>query len=111
MQDTDIAWVAGLLEGEGCFSIYERKNRPNTTDCAIHCEMTDEDVIRKLHNIVGVGNISYRPARRNRQPTWILSVYKKHDIFKILISIMPYMSKRRLAKASEIFSIIEDKVI
>ncbi len=58
--DAVYAWAAGILEGEGCFSIHRRKDRSNTLNTAIHCEMTDEDIIRRLHAVFKVGTVNAR---------------------------------------------------
>lgn len=112
--DVDYKWAAGILEGEGCFSIFTRRGSNNKV-CAIHCEMTDEDVIQKLQNVLDCGNISYRENNRGdgrtRKPSWILSIQRQKDMFDTLIRVMPYLHSRRLTKASEMFSILEEKII
>jgi len=48
LSDVDCAWVAGLLEGEGCFHISKPgPNRP-TGQLLIKCAMTDQDTVQKL---------------------------------------------------------------
>ncbi len=103
MTETEISWVAGLLEGEGCFSRHIRKSNGHVC-YAIHCEMSDEDVIQKLHNITKLGsvvkrlNIAGRSDKRVRKPTWIWSVQNKEGIRTILLAIVPYMCGRRVNK-------------
>jgi len=103
MTENETHWVAGILEGEGCFSRHVRSS--NGSVCyAIHCEMTDEDVIQKLHSITQVGtlvkrqNISGRRDPRVRKPSWIWSVQNKAGIIKILSAISPLMCGRRNEK-------------
>ena len=50
MTDLEIAWIAGILEGEGCFTCDTK-----TTRLRVQCVMTDKDIIDRLHNIVGKG--------------------------------------------------------
>lgn len=108
----NIIWAAGLLEGEGCFSKHVRKSN-NKVEYAIHCEMTDEDVINKLHSIFNVGtvvqrlNISGRTDKRTRKQSWIWSVQNKAGILHVLKSIQPYMFQRRLIKINEIIKDLE----
>ena len=108
------AWAAGILEGEGCFSIHKRKNRPTPTS-AIHCEMTDEDVIRRLHSVFDVGtvvvreNTTGRKDGRIRKVSYIWSVQNKKGIVEVLLRVMPYLGERRLAKAKEMFAQIEER--
>ena len=105
----NLAWAAGIIEGEGCFSHYQRSNRPST-GAAIHCEMTDEDTIRTLHKVLGVGKVSRRPARARRKPTWILSIQKNGEIFDTLLRLSPYLMSRRKLQAAKLFKSLEPKV-
>ena len=114
-EDCLIAWAAGILEGEGCFSVHQRKRgrREGSKEVAIHCEMTDEDTILKLQNVLGVGSVCYRENKRKdgaiRKPSWILSIQKNSDIFSTIQKITPYMSNRRLGKMKEITDLLIDK--
>lgn len=89
--------------------MHKRKGK-DYYSCAIHCEMTDEDTIKKLHNVLGVGRISMRPIRGIRKPTWILSIQKQQEIFDTLIRIRPYLLQRRAIAAEEMFNYLEDKI-
>lgn len=104
----NLSWAVGLLEGEGCFSFFKRPNR-NNYQCAIICEMTDEDTIKTLQKVLGVGNITTRiPKKVNRKQSWILSIQRQEDIFNTLIKIMPYLHKRRLEQAKKMYNYLED---
>ena len=114
--DCEKTWMAGLLEGEGCFSIFARKTaKHDHKTLAIHCEMTDKDTIEKLHNIAGVGtvnkraNVSGRQDRRERKPTWIWSVQNHEGIYKVCKAIYPYMGQRRKEKIKELMEYVESK--
>lgn len=109
---SSIAWAAGILEGEGCFSYHKKANRPNTYLCSIHCEMTDEDVLESLHNIFGVGKF-YKINQRigNRKQSWRWVVYRQEDVFNILIKILPYMHSRRRQKIETLFGFLEEKIL
>lgn len=112
-KETQYAWAAGILEGEGCFSIFKRKDRRSTNTVAIHCEMTDEDTINTLFAVFKVGtvkvrlNTSGRIDTRKRKPTYIWSVQNKLGILEVLLRVMPYLHSRRLEKASELLAHIE----
>lgn len=49
-----IAWASGVLEGEGCFSLHYRTRASGSIHptFAIHCEMTDADVIERLQEVL-----------------------------------------------------------
>lgn len=103
-----IAWAAGILEGEGCFSMFKRKGK-DYHQCSIFCEMTDEDTVRKLQKVLNVGGVSYRAPRRNRKETWIFSTQKQADVFDTLIKVMPYLGERRLDKTKQMFDYLENR--
>lgn len=107
-------WAAGILEGEGCFSLNKRKSRPNTYTSAIHCEMTDEDVIKSLYETFKVGN--YYPIKKRsdgqiRKPSWRWTVYKQEDVFGVLMKISPYMHSRRKEKISDLIKHLEGRIL
>lgn len=104
---TEIAYAAGLLEGEGCFSIHSRSSRPNTISCSILCEMTDEEPITALKDIFNVGQVYHRENIRSdgkvRKPSWIWAVQKRADVLLVLDYIYPMLiSKRRITKVIEL---------
>ena len=94
-----IEWAAGLYEGEGFLSRY----RVNCWKLGI--KMTDYDVIKAVHETMGVGNVSgpqHSPsAAPHHKPWYNWSVYKKDAIFKVICDFYPYMCERRRAKFDE----------
>ena len=60
----DIYWLAGLLEGEGCFTTVpvEGKRYPR-----IDLRMTDYDVVSKARNILGSTKVSGNSTNRNKE--------------------------------------------
>lgn len=80
MNELEKYWVAGLLEGEGCFGVYNIKRESGTTRQVykIQILMTDEDVIRKLHSIIG-GTICVqgKHTMRSEKHTMLAIVYTK----------------------------------
>jgi hypothetical protein len=105
MISNSVAWAAGVLEGEGCFSKHVRKSN-GKTEVAIHCEMTDQDIIERLKNVFNVGTICYRSNknRGNRKPTWIWSVQSKKEIKLVLDLIYDLLGERRKNKAKELLN-------
>ena len=98
MKQLDIIWVAGYLEGEGCFSYgCSPTIRVGSTDC---------DVIEKLSRILGSKiNGPYGPYGKNNKPqykpfylTW-LNGFRATEWMKL---IRPFMGERRCRKIDEI---------
>src|SRR6267142_1577633 len=106
-----IAWAAGLFEGEGSIVIrpYSRKQvkffRCNGWTRMLRVAMTDEDVVKKFRDVVGVGKI--HPVARKKphykdQYVWVCSDWP--NIKRILNLFLPFLCARRTAKAFEMLS-------
>lgn len=102
MKEHELHWVAGLLEGEGCFT---RKSNGTDKNILISCHMTDEDVLLRLQSIIG-GRINgpYSNGGTKKKPRkprwgWFISGKAAYDMMKIL---RPLMGTRRQFRIDEI---------
>lgn len=89
MQFRYIQWAAGLLEGEGSFM----SSKPGTARISV--EMTDHDVILRLSEVTGVGNISGPYFKDGGKDSWIWSVSKSRDAAALAMLMYPLMGERR----------------
>ncbi len=93
-----IAWLAGLLEGEGSFN----KGIPSRPiQAAITLEMTDEDVIKKVAKLWDVKYCKPRVRNIKWKQTYKLHV-RGTRAMKWINEIYPYMGIRRQKKLDEI---------
>ena len=72
MRDTDIAYIAGLFDGEGSIDFTKRKEkkRSGTYDCrriSMEISMTDESVLRWVTEVLGVGTLTKKPRKGLRK--------------------------------------------
>tara|TARA_Y100000593_G_scaffold82198_1_gene154249 strand:+ start:277 stop:693 length:417 start_codon:yes stop_codon:yes gene_type:complete len=72
MRDTDIAYIAGLFDGEGSIDFTKRKEkkRSGTYDCrriSMEISMTDESVLRWITEVLGVGTLTKKPRKGLRK--------------------------------------------
>ena len=72
MRDTDIAYLAGLFDGEGSIDFTKRKEkkRSGTYNCrrvSMEISMTDQSVIRWVHEVLGVGTVVKKPRKGLRK--------------------------------------------
>jgi hypothetical protein len=63
--DSEIAWAAGLFEGEGSCYGTVRSDRYNTRRIRMNLRMTDQDVVERFAKVVGVGSV-YGPIQHVR---------------------------------------------
>jgi len=112
MTEAETAWLAGLLEGEGCFSVYDKGRRKPSIVVGL-C-MTDKDVVLRACDLMGlnrskVGKRSPAGRSRNQGPgrdvsRWSNSYeFKAHaaDAVRVMRAVRPYMGARRGAKIDE----------
>ena len=99
-----IEWAAGLFEGEGCITYCGKKPR-------IKMRLTDYDVLEAFANVFGtVDRIkSYDfPSRKSHwKKCWDWEIYRKADVRRILIAMLPYFGNRRAYKALNILDSLE----
>lgn len=96
MDIKDIYYVAGILEGEGCFSYY---NAPR-----IFLKMTDFDVVNKVKSIMNV-NVSIGSSIREigNKRVYVLAVNSYHAI-GWMMTLYPIMSARRKEQIKQVLS-------
>lgn len=107
----DYAWAAGIIEGEGTIVYTKIKDRADSFRSCIAVTMTDEDVITKIHSILGVGTVRGPYLKDNHKSRWTWAVQNQKGCFDTLLQIMPYLGKRRLEKAHQLFEYLEPKVV
>lgn len=85
----DIAWVAGIFEGEGWVSM-----KPGYNTCSLAVKMKDEDVVRRLLSVTGVGNVN----GPDKHAMWTWQVGYSRDLARLLLAIAPLLGTRRKAQ-------------
>jgi hypothetical protein len=96
MEERDIAWLAGLFEGEGCISFTSKRT------VQIRIVSTDKDVVESVDRLVPSPNgiRSYAP-KPNRKQQWVWVISKREVNQDFLNQILPYLHSRRRARALE----------
>lgn len=90
----DRIWLAGLLEGEGCFDLHRGKYP------RIRLAMTDRDVVGRAATLLGAKvRLSLRQAPN--AATWHAEVSGKKAA-RAMAEILPYMGARRSGKIATI---------
>ena len=92
----NIAWAAGLFEGEGALRT-----------CQLRLRMNDLDVVKRFQQIVGCGNITNPKIYGDRQQSYEWSIGNKLEVKKILEWFLPYFGDRRAYQALNILDDLE----
>jgi hypothetical protein len=113
MSRLELGWVAGLIEGEGCFFVTTRSaggygpySYARVTVC-----MTDRDVLERLQQVTGVGTLE--KVRERKDPAhkpisqWI--VCRHEEAIELMRLIYPLMGSRRQAKIREVLAHFETR--
>lgn len=99
--DVEAGWLAGLIEGEASISRHVDR-RTGYVSWELSVSSVDEDVIRRAHQIAGVGVVYFVPRQRAHwQDQWRWLVAKRDDIALTLATVLPLLGRRRSARAME----------
>lgn len=104
MTESETAWIAGLLEGEGSFIL-----RPGTSGrrsgLRVSLEMCDEDVVRRA---AALSPSKSRVRSRFRQEGWS-TTFQLHwggkEAETLMRAVLPYMGERRSTKIKECLNV------
>lgn len=102
MLETDKAWFAGIIDGEGCISLYKRASHFVPS---VKVANTNELLINKCKQVLDEAGIEYcirysdRGERKNAKPAWELMMESRPRVIATLELILPYLvSKQEQAK-------------
>lgn len=92
MDRVDAAWLAGLLDGEGCFD--SPRGNPR-----VRVKMSDFDVVLRAAELMGAS--TYTELIPNRKPLLVAQITGT-PAAKVMRQILPFLGARRTARATEI---------
>src|ERR1035437_189721 len=102
-RQTDIAWLAGILEGECCIRPRIEGNKKRSI--SIQLSMTDKDVVERAMSIFPGSDkteihVVDRPDRPQHQRAYVYCWYGEYAI-ALMKLVYPQMGERRRAKIEE----------
>ena len=111
VRESDISYLAGLFDGEG--SIYykqtkqKRHNRPgkpvhNIWVIRMEIAMTDESIIRWVHDFLGVGSCGPRKVKPGKKKQWRWRC-RHRDAYFVARLLWPYVHVK-LEKINQIIN-------
>ena len=116
MRESDIAYIAGLFDGEGCVSYkqYMRKRKGAkkaypTWQIRLEIAMTDQSVLRWVHDVLKVGRVNTRKVRPGRKKQWRWRCSHR-DAFYVSCLLWPYLHTK-LEKTNKIIDHYDGKLM
>lgn len=109
LTESQIAWCAGLFEGEGCISShkYGSKTYPRLT-----IRMSDGDVVKKVRRFMG--GLVYGPTipkyGLGKKPLFVWQLYDQGSVWPGLRLLYKHLGKRRKARAKDMLKILNKTV-
>lgn len=108
--EVEIAWAAGLFEGEGCFTGTTRRHwilnkafEAEYFQVQMSLSMTDEDIVRRFHSIVDCGGVIVRNFEGNLKRQWMWQGQAVADVERLYLQFKPWLGVRRLDRIEELF--------
>jgi len=107
-EKTKLAYVAGLIDGDGWINCKERKWGSKTVlSLGVAVNLTDKKAIEWLKETFKGGCVySYKPKRGKRNYQWQL--HRWIDVYLFLKAIVPYLVIKK-DRAKKIIKVIEEK--
>ena len=96
---TDIAWLAGLIEGEGSFGNHGTSDSPFITITS-----TDEDIVKRVAYLWNTRIYELKKRESNHKLQFTTRIFS-HDAIGWMLTIYSFMGIRRRYKILEVISI------
>ncbi len=108
-EQMDLAWAAGLFEGEGCILVENRAKYVGGKRVRLIIAMKDQDVLERFARIVGAEVKPWNVATRKPEHSMMyrVEIGKKADTYQILKMLRPFFGERRGEKADEAMEFLE----
>jgi hypothetical protein len=104
----DIVWLAGLLEGEGCFwsqapRVPVKRRADRYARVAVKLTMTDKDVVLRAASLVGLPQSRVWSYARGRiKPIWGFALNGKSAMMLAMV-LYPWLGQRRRQAVSQMW--------
>lgn len=98
MNDSDIAYLAGLFDGEGCLIVRPKsKLASGNYNISYHLEigMTDRRPIDWCKQVTGKGNVYYLPSKKSKWSDNYRWVVCSKQAASIVVLLLPFLKVKR----------------
>jgi hypothetical protein len=101
IKENNIAWAAGLFEGEGNISsqwLTDSRTGFKYLKIKISITSTDKDVVEKFCSVVNCSKVNgpFKKKNINHKDYYTWATCRRTEALRILSEFKPYLCKRRL---------------
>ena len=90
------AWVAGFIEGEGCFTPQQSTYKGKKTYAfRVSASQVEREPLERLQKMFGVGQIYEMPRDKPHSTCHVWMITKTGEAMTAIGMIWPYLSRRR----------------
>lgn len=108
LTDVESAWLAGLLEGEGCFRVAHDRRPGRRPQLTVALKMSDRDVVARAAEILPGTPRKVRTREDSKKnPKWSDTYecsWTGQAAEDLMVAVLPHMGTRRSAKIRECLS-------
>lgn len=105
---TDIAWLAGIIDGEGCITV-TRKYKSGFNVSRVSITNTDEGILCEIKRILEEWLVLYTVFPNNqkgKKPCYQIRLDRKMEAKFVLEKVMPYLRSVKRQKAAFFLSFV-----
>jgi hypothetical protein len=117
LSDVEVAWIAGLFEGEGssvlgtCKYVDPATGKLRVAGARVSVSMTDRDVIERLERFFPCTNGIYvrrKVEKPHYKTQYVWRLGQRDQVRTFLRTVLPYLGERRTAQALTVLAYVED---
>lgn len=91
----EIAWLAGLLEGDGTFQMHNNGSKTKRNTCPlIGLAMLDLDIVEKVSKIFQCNIGKYLTPKKDKH-IYFARTARRSTVEPLILALYPYMGNRR----------------
>lgn len=103
----DLAWAAGLFEGEGTICLRPQKT---THSLSVAVRMTDRDVVQRFADIMGFGQFRPGVILKSGKQMWTWESGKHECVQALVAMLWIWLGARRRQKAREVLMFAKENM-
>ena len=104
-------WLAGFIDGEGCFAINKAVRKPAYFRCqfSLRVRLDDAAIVREVHKRLGFGSVFTAKANGPTNPSFGWSVSSRPDALKLAELLETYPLRAKKARDFAIWRLALDE--